>query len=35
VGTAVAGDVDRYEERKKMNDWYDKECQMKVEEIKC
>jgi hypothetical protein len=33
VLTAVFGEVDNYEERKKRNDRYDKECQMKVEEI--
>jgi hypothetical protein len=33
VLTAVVGEVDNYEERKKMNDRYDKESQMKVEGI--
>lgn len=34
MSTAVVGEVDGCEERKKRNDWYDKECQMKVKEIK-
>jgi len=33
VLTAFVGAVDGYEEWKKRCDWYDKECQMKVEEI--
>jgi hypothetical protein len=30
--TTVASEVVGYEERKKRNDWYDEECQIKVEE---
>ena len=32
VVTMVANVVVGYEERKKRNDWYDEECQIKVEE---
>lgn len=32
VVTTVASEVVGYEERKKRNDWYDEECQIKVEE---
>jgi len=30
--TMVASEVVGYEQRKKRNDWYDEECQIKVEE---
>jgi len=30
--TVVASEVVGYEQRKKRNDWYDEECQIKVEE---
>jgi len=29
--TKVASEVVKYEQRKKRNDWYDEECQIKVE----
>jgi len=32
VVTTVANEVVAYEERKKMNDWYDEECQIRGEE---
>jgi hypothetical protein len=32
--TSVANEVVGYEERKKRNDWYDDECQIKGEESK-
>jgi hypothetical protein len=32
VVTKAASEVIGYEERKKRNDWYDEECQIKVEE---
>jgi hypothetical protein len=32
VVTMVASEVVGYEQRKKRNDWYDEECQIKVEE---
>jgi hypothetical protein len=30
--TVVANEMDGYEERRKRNDWYDKECQVKTKE---
>jgi len=32
VVTAVANEMDGYEERRKRNDWYDKECQEKTKQ---
>jgi len=32
--TAIASEVVGYEERKKRNDWYNEECQIKGEENK-